>query len=65
MSRLARRSVVITIHSQIGKQMIRSCVIFPDQTLSVLDPCAGEGRAMAMITASSKAAPSLRDVRRS
>src|ERR1700746_3821691 len=35
--------------------LIRSCMVFPDQKLSVLDPCAGEGRAMAMITASSKA----------
>ena len=35
--------------------LIRSCMVFPDQKLSALDPCAGEGRAMAMITASSKA----------
>src|ERR1700751_4616412 len=35
--------------------LIRSCMVFPEQKLSVLDPCAGEGRAMAMITASSKA----------
>jgi len=36
-------------------ELIRSCLIFPDQPLSALDPCAGEGRAMAVITASSKA----------
>jgi len=35
--------------------LIRSCMLFPDQGVSALDPCAGEGRAMAMITASSKA----------
>ena len=35
--------------------LIRSCLVFPDQKLSALDPCAGEGRAMATITASSKA----------
>lgn len=35
--------------------LIRSCMVFPDQKLSALDPCAGEGRAMATITASSKA----------
>jgi hypothetical protein len=34
--------------------LIRSCMVFPDQKLSALDPCAGEGRTMAMITASSK-----------
>jgi predicted RNA methylase len=36
--------------------LIRSCLAFPDQDTSVLDPCAGEGRAMAAITAMSKAA---------
>ena len=35
--------------------LIRTCLIFPDQQFSVLDPCAGEGRAMAAITTSSKA----------
>ena len=35
--------------------LIRSCMVFPDRELSALDPCAGEGRAMALITASSKA----------
>jgi predicted RNA methylase len=35
---------------------IRSCLAFPDQEASALDPCAGEGRAMAAITAESKAA---------
>lgn len=35
--------------------LIRSCLVFPDQQFSALDPCAGEGRAMAVITASSKA----------
>ena len=34
---------------------IRSCIVLPDQEFSSLDPCAGEGRAMAVITASSKA----------
>ena len=36
-------------------ELIRSCLTFPDQPFSALDPCAGEGRAMAIITASSKA----------
>jgi tRNA1(Val) A37 N6-methylase TrmN6 len=36
--------------------VIRSCLLFPDQELSALDPCAGEGRVMAVITSSSKAA---------
>ncbi len=36
-------------------ELIRSCLTFPDQPFSALDPCAGEGRAMAVITASSKA----------
>ena len=36
-------------------ELIRGCLAFPDQPLSVLDPCAGEGRAMAIITQSSKA----------
>jgi predicted RNA methylase len=35
--------------------LIRSCIVFADRELSALDPCAGEGRAMAVITASSKA----------
>ena len=35
--------------------LIRSCMVFPDQKLSALDPCAGEGSAMAVITESSKA----------
>jgi Uncharacterised methyltransferase family (DUF6094) len=35
-------------------ELIRSCLVFPDQ-FSALDPCAGEGRAMAVITGSSKA----------
>jgi hypothetical protein len=35
---------------------IRSCLVFPDQETSALDPCAGEGWAMAAITAESKAA---------
>ena len=37
-------------------KIIRSCLAFPDQQSSALDPCAGEGRAMAVITESSKAA---------
>ena len=37
-------------------ELIRSCLTFPDQPFSALDPCAGEGRAMAIITDSSKAA---------
>ena len=36
-------------------ELIRSCLTFPDQPFSALDPCAGEGRAMAVITESSKA----------
>ena len=36
-------------------ERIRSCLVFPDQQLSALDPCAGEGRAMAAITAESNA----------
>ncbi len=36
-------------------ELIRTCLIFPDQQFSALDPCAGEGRAMAAITTSSKA----------
>jgi hypothetical protein len=36
-------------------ELIRSCLTFPDQPFSALDPCAGEGRAMAVITGSSKA----------
>lgn len=36
-------------------ELIRSCLVFPGQQFSALDPCAGEGRAMAVITASSKA----------
>jgi hypothetical protein len=36
-------------------ELIRSCLTFPDQQFSALDPCAGEGRAMAAITASSPA----------
>jgi len=35
--------------------LIRSCMTFPDRELSALDPCAGEGRALAVITASSRA----------
>jgi hypothetical protein len=34
-------------------ELIRSCLTFPDQQFSGLDPCAGAGRAMAVITASS------------
>jgi SAM-dependent methyltransferase len=33
-------------------ELIRSCLAFPNQQFSALDPCAGEGRAMAIITAS-------------
>jgi len=36
-------------------ELIRSCLAFPDQPFSALDPCAGEGRAMAVITESSPA----------
>lgn len=36
--------------------LIRSCLVFPEQETSALDPCAGEGRAMVAITAASKAA---------
>src|ERR1700685_3093754 len=36
-------------------ELIRSCLAFPDQQFSALDPCAGEGRAMAVITESSRA----------
>ena len=36
-------------------ELIRSCLTFPDQPFSALDPCAGEGRAMAVITESSPA----------
>ena len=36
-------------------ELIRTCLIFPDQQFSALDPCAGEGRAMAAIATSSKA----------
>ena len=36
-------------------ELIRSCLTFPDQPFSALDPCAGEGRAMAVITESSQA----------
>ena len=35
--------------------LIRNCLSFPDQPFSALDPCAGEGRAMAVITESSRA----------
>jgi hypothetical protein len=35
--------------------LIRSCLSLPDQPFSALDPCAGEGRAMAVITGSSRA----------
>ena len=35
--------------------LIRSCLSLPDQPFSALDPCAGEGRAMAVITESSRA----------
>jgi len=30
--------------------LIRSCMVFPDQKLSALDPCAGEGRALMVRT---------------
>ena len=36
-------------------ELIRSCLTFPDSHFSALDPCAGEGRAMEVITASSRA----------
>jgi hypothetical protein len=36
-------------------ELIRSCLPFPDQPFSALDPCAGEGRAMAVITEMSPA----------
>src|ERR1051326_5071837 len=36
-------------------ELIRTCFTFPDQQFSALDPCAGEGRAMAAITTASKA----------
>jgi hypothetical protein len=36
-------------------ELIRSCLSFPDQPFSALDPCAGEGRAMAITTGSSQA----------
>ena len=36
-------------------ELIRSCLTFPSQQFSALDPCAGEGRAMEVITASSSA----------
>ena len=36
-------------------ELIRSCLTFPYRQFSALDPCAGEGRAMAVITASSPA----------
>jgi predicted RNA methylase len=36
-------------------ELIRSCRNFPEDSFSALDPCAGEGRAMAVITASSQA----------
>src|ERR1035441_1321665 len=36
-------------------ELIRSCLTLPDKPFSALDPCAGEGRAMAVITGSSKA----------
>jgi hypothetical protein len=34
--------------------LIRTCLIFPAQPCCALDPCAGEGRAMAIITQSSR-----------
>jgi hypothetical protein len=37
-------------------ELTRSCRTFPDELFSALDPCAGEGRAMAVITGSSNAA---------
>jgi len=36
-------------------ELIRSCLNFPEYSFAALDPCAGEGRAMAVITASSQA----------
>src|SRR4051794_6850688 len=36
-------------------ELIRTCLVFPDQEFSALDPCAGEGLAMALVTLSSKA----------
>ena len=36
-------------------ELIRSCLAFADQPFTALDPCAGEGRAMAVITESSPA----------
>ena len=36
-------------------ELIRRCLIFPPQPCSTLDPCAGEGRAMAIVTANSSA----------
>jgi len=30
-------------------RLIRSCLIYPDEQFSALDPCAGEGRTMAII----------------
>jgi hypothetical protein len=36
-------------------ELIRICLTFPDQPFSALDPCAGEGRAMAVITEPSQA----------
>src|SRR5450432_1276124 len=36
-------------------ELIRSCLTFPDEPFSALDPCAGEGRAMAVVSASSQA----------
>ena len=35
--------------------LIRSCLAFPDQETSALDPRSGEGRAMAAMTAASEA----------
>ena len=36
-------------------KLIRSCLMYPDQQFSALDPCAGEGRAMAILTETPKA----------
>jgi hypothetical protein len=36
-------------------EFIRQCLIFPPQPCATLDPCAGEGRAMRIITADSSA----------
>src|SRR5215469_11293358 len=36
-------------------ELIRRCLVFPTQPCSTLDPCAGEGRAMRIITADSSA----------